>query len=106
VTDAPDYAFPHAAADESRRLQLLEERLDPITKRRAGSLGIGPGARCLEAGGGRGSITRWFAEMVGPTGRVTATDLQVQFLNAIDAPNVEILRHDLRTDTFPEGRSI
>jgi SAM-dependent methyltransferase len=73
-----------------------------MTKRRVESLGLGLGARCLEVGGGRGSITRWLAEMVGPTGRVTATDLQVEFLNAIGAPNVEVIRHDLRTDTFPE----
>ena len=25
---APDYAFPHSAADESRRLELFEQRLD------------------------------------------------------------------------------
>jgi SAM-dependent methyltransferase len=33
---------------------------------------------------------------------VTATDLQLDFLNAIEAPNVEVLRHDVRSDTFPE----
>jgi SAM-dependent methyltransferase len=27
--------------------------------------------------------------------------LQIGFLSAIDAPNVEVLRHDVRTDTFP-----
>ena len=39
--------------------------------------------------------------MVGPTGRVIATDLQMGFLSRIDAANVEVLRHDIRTDTFP-----
>jgi hypothetical protein len=28
------YAFPHAAAEESRRMQLLEGQLDPATIRR------------------------------------------------------------------------
>jgi ubiquinone/menaquinone biosynthesis C-methylase UbiE len=102
VDEAPGYAFPHSAEDESRRLQLLEERLDPLTIRRFGRLGISEGARCLEIGGGRGSITRWLAERVGPTGHVTATDLQSAFLAAVSAPNVEILRHDVRTDTFPK----
>jgi ubiquinone/menaquinone biosynthesis C-methylase UbiE len=102
VGDAPDYAFPQSVANESRRLQLLEEHLDPLTKRRIAPLGVGPGARCLELGGGRGSITRWLCEVVGPAGRVTVTDLQLDYLNAIDAPNIEVLRHDLRTDTFPE----
>ncbi|HXW35332.1 MAG TPA: methyltransferase domain-containing protein [Acidimicrobiales bacterium] len=101
MSDAPDYAFPHAAQDESRRLELLEQRLDPLTKRRIGSLGIAEGARCLEIGGGRGSIARWLSDTVGPSGRVVATDLQMGFLTGIDASNVEVLRHDLRTDTFP-----
>ena len=103
MSDAPDYAFPHAAEDESRRLQLLEQRLDPLTKRRIQRLGISSGARCLEIGGGRGSITRWLSDAIGPTGRVIATDLQLGFLTEIDASNVEVLRHDIRTGTFPPG---
>src|SRR6476646_10802992 len=102
MSEAPDYAFPHPAADESRRLQIFQQRLDPLTKRRIERLDIPAGAACLEIGGGRGSITRWLAERVGSSGSVIATDLQVDFLTAIDAPNVEVLRHDLRTDTFPE----
>jgi trans-aconitate methyltransferase len=102
MSEAPDYAFPHAAADESRRLQIFQQRLDPLTKRRIERLDIPAGAACLEIGGGRGSITRWLAERVGSSGNVIATDLQVDFLATIDAPNVEVLRHDLRTDTFPE----
>jgi trans-aconitate methyltransferase len=98
----PDYAFPHSAADESRRLALFEQRLDPLTVRRIERLGLGRGARCLEIGGGRGSITRWLSDRVGPDGHVTATDLQLDFLTAVDRPTVEILRHDIRTDTFPE----
>ena len=99
--EAPDYAFPHAAQDESRRLELLEQRLDPLTQRRIERLGVSQGARCLEIGGGRGSITRWLSDVVGPSGRVIATDLQLGFLSEIDAPNVEVRRHDIRTDTFP-----
>jgi SAM-dependent methyltransferase len=101
VGEASDYAFPHSAEAESRRLQLLEQRLDPLTKRRIQRLGVRSGDRCLEIGGGRGSITRWLADLVGRTGRVIATDLQLGFLTKVDAPNVEVLRHDIRTDTFP-----
>jgi SAM-dependent methyltransferase len=103
VSEAPDYAFPHSAEDESRRLELLEQRLDPLTKQRIQRLGVGKGARCLEIGGGRGSITRWLSDVAGATGRVVATDLQMGFLGAIDASNVEVIRHDIRTDTFPPG---
>jgi SAM-dependent methyltransferase len=97
-----DYAFPHVAEDEARRLELFQQRLDPLTIRRIERLGIGPGAACLELGGGRGSITRWLAERVGVEGHVTATDLQVDFLQAHAPPNVRVLRHDVRSDTFPE----
>jgi SAM-dependent methyltransferase len=98
-----DYAFPHADADEARRLDLLQQHLDPLTMRRIERLGIGPGAACLEIGGGRGSIVRRLAERVGPRGRVTATDVQPAFLDAIGMPNVEVLRHDVRTGGFPEN---
>jgi SAM-dependent methyltransferase len=103
VGEAPDYAFPHSAENESRRLELLEQRLDPLTKRRIQHLGVGKGARCLEIGGGRGSIARWLSDVVGPAGRVLATDLQLGFLNEIGASNVEVLHHDIRTGTFPPG---
>jgi SAM-dependent methyltransferase len=103
VGQAPDYAFPHVEADESRRLQLFEERLDPLTRRRIERLGVGKGACCLEIGGGRGSVTRWLSELAGPQGRVIATDLQVGFLEALNLSNVEVTRHDIRVDDFPES---
>jgi SAM-dependent methyltransferase len=103
VSEAPGYAFPHSAGDESRRLELLEQRLDPLTKRRIQRLGVGKGARCLEIGGGRGSITRWLSDVAGPAGRVVATDMQIGFLNEMGASNVEVIRHDVRTGTFPPG---
>jgi SAM-dependent methyltransferase len=102
VDEAPHYAFSQSAGDESRRLELFEERLDPLTIRRIERLGVGRGASCLEIGAGRGSIARWLAERVGPEGRAVATDLQLGFLDGLDIPNVEVLRHDLRADTFPE----
>jgi SAM-dependent methyltransferase len=103
MNEAPGYAFPHSADDESRRLELFQQRLDPLTIRRIERLGIGAGAGCLEVGGGHGSITRWLVDRVGADGHVTATDLQLDFLNTIDASNLEVLRHDVRTDSFPEG---
>jgi SAM-dependent methyltransferase len=103
VDEAPEYAFPHAADEEARRLELLQQRLDPLTIRRVERLGVGPGARCLEPGGGRGSITSWLADRVGSDRDVTATDLQVEFLQALELANVEVVRHDVRSDTFPEA---
>ncbi len=100
---ASRYAFPHTDAHERRRLQLFQERLDPLTIRRIERLELAPGARCLEVGGGRGSIARWLCERVGQTGHVTATDLQTDFLEELSPANLEVLRHDVTADTFPKG---
>lgn len=43
------------------------------------------------------------SDVVAPAGRVIATDLQVGFLSEVGASNVEVLRHDIRTGTFPPG---
>ena len=60
------YAFTHGGADEGRRLDLLAARLDPLTKRRIGLLGLAPDVCCLEVGSGRGSIVRWLSQDVAP----------------------------------------
>jgi hypothetical protein len=87
MTDhAGHYAFPHAGANERRRLELFAERLDPLTVRRIKALDLAPGARCLEVGGGRGSIARWLCRYAGPAGRVTATDLEPGFLSELSLP--------------------
>jgi ubiquinone/menaquinone biosynthesis C-methylase UbiE len=83
-------------------LDLLAERHDPITIRRVERLGLPPGARCLEIGGGRGSIARWLCDYVGLEGQVTATDLETDFLAELSLPNLEVRRHDVRTDEFAE----
>jgi len=59
---AESYAFPHTGTDERRRLELLEERLDPITVRRIERPQLAPGARCLEVGG---AAVRWPAGCAG-----------------------------------------
>ena len=66
-------------------------------------LSLAAGARCLEIGGGRGSIARWLCEYVGPKGRVTATDLETGFLSELSLPNLDVLRHDVTRDEFPES---
>ena len=100
MSEAPDYAFPHSADDESRRLELFQERLDPLTIRRIERLGS---ARAEVSRGRRraGSITRWLADRVGPTGGDRHRP-PTRFPQLIDASNVEVIRHDVRTDTFPE----
>lgn len=92
-----DNTWDHAG----RRLALLESQLDPITHRRLGATGIGVGRRCLEVGGGGGSITRWLCEQVGATGHVLATDIKPELLAQMQYPQLKIHRHDILKDSPP-----
>jgi ubiquinone/menaquinone biosynthesis C-methylase UbiE len=99
------YVFDNAGRQAGRRFDSLETLYDPWTTRHLESTGIGPGWRCWEVGGGGGSIARWLAERVGPSGHVLVTDLDPRFLVASGAlvqPQVEIRRHDVGVDPPPE----
>ena len=100
--EGPDYAFPHRARDEPRRLDLLEQHLDPVTIRRIERLNVVENAACLEIGAGRGSIAAWLAQQFQPLGQVTATDLQTDLMSSLLSPNLIVQRHDVRVDGFPE----
>src|SRR5215510_1657001 len=89
---------------ERERLSLLEHIEDPLSQRWLAALGIQPGWRCLEVGAGHGSIARWLAAQVGPQGWVVATDLNPRFLTELQLPNVEVRRHDIRTEPLEAGR--
>jgi len=82
---------------ERERLRYLSEALNPSTQRWMREIGIRPGWRCLEVGAAEGSMTRWMAEQVGPSGCVVAADIDVRFLAGLDLPNVEVRELDLRT---------
>ena len=78
-----DYALDNSWDRARRRVSLLEQCLDPMTERRMTALGIREGLRCLEVGAGGGSVAAWLCEKVGPTGRVVATDINIQLLQDI-----------------------
>jgi ubiquinone/menaquinone biosynthesis C-methylase UbiE len=84
------------------RLSLLEGLRDPWTIRNFEKIGVKEGWHCLEIAGGGGSIAQWLCRQVGSSGHVIATDLEPRFLEAIDEPNLEVWRHDLLRETFPE----
>lgn len=100
------HTYVHAKADpvaEHRRLRLLEERYDQETFRRLRLLGPLTGASCLEVGAGAGSVARALSRVVGPAGRVVATDIDLRFLDETSAPNLELWQHDVLTDPLPES---
>jgi SAM-dependent methyltransferase len=81
---------------------LLEAWADPITIENLRQTGVGDGWRCLEVGAGAGSIARWLASEVGPSGEVVAADLNPRFLG--DVPrNVEVRIHDIVKDDSEVG---
>lgn len=97
------YPFDHAWREERARLARIEQAFDPWTIRSIEATGLRAGWRCLEIGGGGGSIAEWLTGRVGPTGHVVATDLETKFLEAIEAANLEVRRHDVVSDPLEEA---
>jgi SAM-dependent methyltransferase len=96
------YLFTHEDKKERERLAAIEAMGDPFTIECLEKIGVGEGWRCLEIGGGGGSITEWLSGRVGPGGKVIATDLQTKFLEAIEASNVEVRKHDITQDDLEQ----
>jgi SAM-dependent methyltransferase len=92
------FAADADSQDELARLRLLEEECDPHTRRYLDAIGTGSGWRCLEVGAGAGAMARWLAERVGPTGHVTAADIDPRYLGDLCLPNVEVRQCDITAD--------
>jgi SAM-dependent methyltransferase len=99
--DSP-YLFKNAGRETSARFAALSAMYDPGTISHLKNCGVGEGWRCLEVGGGGGSIAAWLADRVGPTGRVLVTDADPRFLEALEIPNLEVRKHDIANDPLPE----
>jgi trans-aconitate methyltransferase len=96
------YAFENAQALQPERLRLLAALLDDGTFRLLERLGVQPGWRCLEVGGGGGSVAAWLCDRTAPTGSVLATDLDTTVLRELERPNLEVRVHDVLRDELPE----
>jgi SAM-dependent methyltransferase len=99
------YAYDHAWTEERIRLGGLESALDEGTRAHLQRLGARAGSRCIEVGAGGGAVALWLAELVAPNGKVIATDLETDFLQAEAAayPTLEVLRHDISAEDLPSG---
>lgn len=69
----PTYPFADRTA-EYERLIRQGSVFDPLTKNLLKASGLAPGMRVLDIGAGAGNVARLVAEVVGPTGHVTAVD--------------------------------
>jgi ubiquinone/menaquinone biosynthesis C-methylase UbiE len=100
------YIFDNAIEMETaERFNSLDTLYNPRTFHFLEATGIRTGWRCLEIGGGSGSVAAWIAERVGSSGNVLVTDIEPRFIEAArqERGNVEVRRHDIGTDPLPEG---
>ena len=95
------YALDNSSREALARFPALSEAFDAGTQRHLAAVGVGPGWRCLEVGGGGGSIARWLAERVGATGHVLVTDIDPRHLRFPNLPEVEVRVHDIAVDPLP-----
>lgn len=77
------------------RLERMEDR---GTVACLETIGIAPGWKCLEIGGGGGSIAAWLSERVGPNGQVVVTDIDTSFLESLQAERLVVRQHDIVKD--------
>jgi len=87
------------------RAGAFERERDVCTVRYLEEIAVSRGWRCLEVGGGKGTIAEWLCQRVGTAGHVVATDLDTRSLEMIELPNIDVRRHnivndDLETDTY------
>ena len=95
----PDYLF---TADARGRLAAAEALLDSGTMHVLRQIGVTTGWSCLELGAGGGSIARWLASIVGPSGRVTATDVATEHL-WVQPQTVQVRQHDVVREPLEEA---
>ncbi|MHC0430240.1 class I SAM-dependent methyltransferase [Streptomyces sp. O3] len=97
-----DYVFSSLWDKETERLRTNEAIWDPGTFERFAALGVTDGWHCLEIGAGSGSAARRLAELVGPTGRVVAADLETERLvGDQEKGTFDVWEIDLREDELP-----
>ncbi len=99
----PGYILPHNLAGERHRLALMSELLDPLERAHIERLGLRPGWRCLEVGCGNGSIARWLASRVTPSGHTVASDLDVTYVAGLQLPCLEVRRLDVLNDAIEDA---
>jgi SAM-dependent methyltransferase len=91
------YIFNDTQYDpELERLQAIERIFDRLSRQQIQSTGITSGWHCLEVGAGAGSMARWMAELVKPSGKVVAVDLDTRFISHLKSSHLEIVQGDIR----------
>jgi SAM-dependent methyltransferase len=95
------YALDQAWHAERERLDSLTRLYDPGTIALCERLGLVAGRHCLDVGAGTGSLALALAERVGPTGSVTALDVDTRFLEPLESAGLAVVRADVTADPLP-----
>jgi SAM-dependent methyltransferase len=97
------YLFDNANRETPTRFSGLEGLWDESTIGYLSKVGVAAGWNCWEVGAGGGSIARWLAERVAPSGTVVATDLDLTRVPKGSPSNLAFVRHDVVHDPIPAG---
>src|SRR5947209_14907505 len=96
--------------EELARLGLQHQVWQNVVLKCWREAGVGPGKRVLDVGAGPGYATADLAQIVGPTGHVTAVERSHNFVNAMQThfasqrvDNVDVRELDLMVDVLPAG---
>jgi SAM-dependent methyltransferase len=98
-----DYILANKGKEAPIRFAALAAIYDPQTIRHLETLGVACGWRCLEVGAGRGTIAKWLADRVAPTGHVLVTDIDTRFLDPLRSPALNVRAHDIGSDALPDA---
>jgi SAM-dependent methyltransferase len=98
-----DYMLANKGKEAPIRFAALAAIYDPQTIRHLETLGVARGWRCLEVGAGSGTIAKWLADRVAPTGHVLVTDVDTRFLEPLRGPTLDVRAHDIGSDLLPDA---
>ncbi|GAA2360577.1 methyltransferase domain-containing protein [Saccharopolyspora halophila] len=99
---AQSYVFTNESPHSREQHRCVSAAYDAITTARLAETGVTDGWCCLDVGTGHGTVARWLAERVAPTGSVLATDISP---GAIEPhPNLTVAVHDITADGLPAER--
>jgi SAM-dependent methyltransferase len=99
---AGTYVFSNDDPASVEQHRCIAAAYDPVTTARLAATGVTDGWQCLDVGTGHGSVARWLAERVAPTGAVLATDIEPGEIET--HPNLVVAEHDITTDPLPAER--
>ena len=97
------YLLENRHREAGLRLEAISALFDSTTFRHIHRMNLKAGCRCWEVGAGSPSVPLQLSKVVGDTGSVLATDIDIAWLGDMGASNISILKHDIVTEEPPSG---